>query len=127
ILTKIPYSAFVIIFTLISLGLANQGLDQVISTSVPVLSIIYPILIASVLLLIFSYFVQSPRMALKILIVLIIITSKLAVIHRNEWANLSLMEVMPLFDTSFEWIPLLIIGYIIGYLIGMKKEKVSYT
>lgn len=127
ILPKIPYRAFVIIFTLISFGLANQGLDQVISTSVPVLSIIYPIAMASVLLLIFSYFVPSPRMALQIPIVLIIITSILAVIHRNEWANLSFMEVMPLFDTSFEWIPLLIIGYIIGYLIGMKKEKVSYT
>ena len=127
IIPKVPYKVFVVVFTLISFGLANQGLDQVITTSVPVLSIIYPIAMASVLLLIFSYFAPSPRMALQIPIVLIIVTSILAVIHRNEWADLSFMEAMPLFETSFEWIPLLIIGYIIGYLIGMKKEKVSYT
>lgn len=127
ILPKIPYRAFVVIFVLISFILANQGLDQVISTSVPVLSIIYPIAMASVLLLIFSYFVPSPRMALQLPIVLIIITSILAVVHRNEWADFSFMESMPLFETSFEWIPLLMIGYLIGYLIGMKKEKVSYT
>ena len=127
IVPKIPYRAFVVIFTLISFGLANQGLDQVITTSVPVLSIIYPVAMASVLLLIFSYFVPSPRLALQIPIVIIIITSVLAVVHRNEWANFSFLEAMPLFETSFEWIPLLIIGYIVGYLIGMKKEKVSYT
>lgn len=127
IVPKIPYKVFVIVFTLISFILANQGLDQVISTSVPVLSIIYPVAMASVLLLVFSYFVPSPRLALQIPVALIIITSILAVVHRNEWADLSFMEAMPLFETSFEWIPLLIIGYIIGYLIGMKKEKVSYT
>lgn len=127
IVPKISYRVFVVVFTLISFSLANQGLDQVITTSVPVLSIIYPVAMASVLLLIFSYFVPSPRMALQIPIVLIIITSILAVVHRNEWVNLSFMETMPLFETSFEWIPLLIIGYIIGYLIGMKNKKVSYT
>ncbi len=127
IIPKVSYKVFVVVFTLISFGLANQGLDQVISTSVPVLSIIYPIAMASVLLLIFSYFVPTPRLALQIPIVLIIITSILAVIHRNGWADISFLEALPLFNASFEWIPLLIIGYIVGYLIGMKKPRVEYT
>jgi LIVCS family branched-chain amino acid:cation transporter len=127
IVPRITYRVFVVIFTLISFGLANQGLDQVITTSVPVLSIIYPIAMASVLLLIVSYFFPTPRLAMQIPIVLIIITSILAVVHRNGWVEMAFLEALPLFNSAFEWIPLLIIGYIIGYLIGMKKPKVQYT
>lgn len=127
IVSKVPYRVFVVLFTLISFGLANQGLDQVITTSVPVLSIIYPIAMTSVLLLITSYFVPTPRLALQIPVVLVIITSILAVVHRNGWVEMSFLEALPLFNASFEWIPLVIIGYIIGYLIGMKKPRVKYT
>ncbi|TVT29590.1 branched-chain amino acid transport system II carrier protein [Salinicoccus cyprini] len=127
ILPKISYETFVIIFTLISLVLANQGLTQVIQTSVPVLSIIYPIAMASVALLFLTYFIPSPRLSFQIPIFLIIITSILAVVHRNGWLDLGWIESMPLFANSFEWIPVMIIGYIIGYLIGMKQERVKYS
>src|SRR5699024_5804307 len=105
-------------------GIRDRNVTGVQTCALP---IFYPVAMASVLLLIFSYFVPSPRLALQIPIGIIIITSVLAVVHRNEWANFSFLEAMPLFETSFEWIPLLIIGYIFGYLIAMKKEKVSYT
>ncbi|MFC3418249.1 branched-chain amino acid transport system II carrier protein [Salinicoccus hispanicus] len=127
ILPKISYETFVIIFTLISLVLANQGLTQVIQTSVPVLSIIYPIAMASVALLFLTYFIPSPRLSFQIPIYLIIVTSILAVVHRNGWFDFGWIENMPLFQSSFEWIPVMVIGYIVGYLIGMKQERVKYS
>ncbi|GAB3060223.1 branched-chain amino acid transport system II carrier protein [Salinicoccus sesuvii] len=127
ILPKISYETFVIVFTLISLVLANQGLTQVIQTSVPVLSIIYPIAMASVALLFLTYFIPSPRLSFQIPIYLIIITSILAVVHRNGWVDFGWIESMPLFASSFEWIPVMIIGYIVGYLIGIKNDKVKYS
>lgn len=127
IIPKVPYKVFVTIFTLISLGLANQGLNTVIETSVPVLSILYPIAMTSVFLLILTFFVPSPRLSLQIPVTLVIITSIIAVIHRNGWLDMSFIEVLPLFSSEFEWLPLLVVGYIIGYLIGYKKEKVEYS
>lgn len=127
ILPKIPYRVFVVIFTLISFGLANQGLNTVIETSVPVLSILYPIAMTSVFLLIITYFIPSPRLSMQLPVALVVIVSILAVIHRSEWMNLSFIEFLPLFSNQFEWIPLLIIGYIAGYIIASGKEKVKYT
>lgn len=127
IIPKISYEVFVVIFTVISFALANQGLEQVIQTSVPVLSIIYPIAITSVILLFVTYFFASPRLSFQLPVALVIIVSVLGVVHRNGWLEMSWIENLPFFASSFEWIPFLIIGYIVGYLINMKKEKIQYT
>lgn len=127
ILPKVPYKIWVILFVLISFGLANQGLDQVIATSIPILSIIYPIAMTTVLLLIVTYFVPSPRLALQIPVYLVTALSILSVVHRNGWLELNFLESLPLFSYSFEWIPFMIVGYIAGYLIGLKKQRVEYS
>lgn len=127
ILPKVPYKVWVILFVLISFGLANQGLDQVIATSIPILSIIYPIAMTTVLLLIVTYFVPSPKLALQIPVYLVTALSILSVVHRNGWLELNFLESLPLFSYSFEWIPFMIAGYILGYLIGLKKPRVEYT
>lgn len=127
ILPKVPYKVWVVLFVLISFGLANQGLNQVIATSVPILSIIYPVAMTTVLLLILTYFIPSPRLSLQIPVFLVSILSVIAVVHRNGWFEMSWIESLPLFSSSFEWIPFMIVGYILGYLIGMKKPKVEYS
>lgn len=127
IMPKVPYRAFLVLFTLISFSLANQGLDQVIATSVPVLYIIYPIAMTSVVLLILTYFVPSPRLALQVPTALVVVVSILATVHRSGWANFSWIESLPMFTNQFEWLPLFIVGYIFGYMIGFKHEKVKYT
>src|SRR5699024_4898362 len=71
ILPKVPYKVWVVLFVLISFGLANQGLNQVIATSVPILSIIYPVAMTTVLLLILTYFIPSPRLSLQIPVFLV--------------------------------------------------------
>lgn len=60
--------------------------DQVIQTSVPVLSIIYPIAMTCVLLLFVTLF-SSPRLSFQLPVYLVIITSVLAVVHRNGWST----------------------------------------
>ncbi|WP_020008289.1 branched-chain amino acid transport system II carrier protein [Salinicoccus albus] len=127
IIPQVPYRVFAVLFILISMGLANQGLEQVIKTSEPVLSILYPIAMASVLLLFVTYFIPSPRASFQLPVLLVIIVSALAVVHRSGWVEMAWMESLPLFANSFEWVPFLIIGYIVGYLIGLKKERIQYT
>lgn len=127
ILPKVPYKAWVVLFTLISFGLANQGLNQVIATSVPILSIIYPVAMSTVFLLIFTYFVPSPKLSLQIPVYIVVVLSIISVIHRNGWLEMAWLESLPLFNYSFEWIPFLIVGYIVGYIIHTKKPKVEYS
>lgn len=122
----ISYKAFAIIFTVISFVLSNQGLDQVIKTSVPVLNVIYPIAISTVLLLAFTYFVPSPQLSLQIPVALVSLVSFLSVAHKSGWFALDWLERLPLFNHQLEWIPLLVIGYILGYLVGIKQPKVLY-
>lgn len=124
---SISYKAFAVIFTLISLLLANQGLDQVIQTSVPVLSILYPIAMTSVFLLLFTYFVPSPKLSLRIPVLSVTVLSVLALLHRAELISLNWLESFPLFSNHMEWIPMMIFGYLLGYLIGWKNEKVIYS
>lgn len=123
---SISYNYFAIIFTVISFILANQGLDQVIKTSVPVLNVIYPIAISTVLLLAFTYFVPSPQLSLQIPVALVSLVSFLSVAHKSGWSALNWLEVLPLYGYQLEWLPLLILGYIMGYLAGMKQPKVNY-
>lgn len=126
LLPKIPYTAFVTLWTLISFGLANQGLNQVIETSVPVLYFIYPIAISTVLLLLFTYFVKSPKLALQLPIALVILMTIVTFVHRQGWVELGFVESLPLYGAQLEWIPVAIIGYVIGYFVGSKKNPVDF-
>ncbi|MFL2099649.1 branched-chain amino acid transport system II carrier protein [Desemzia sp. FAM 24101] len=126
LIPSISYKSFAIIFTVLSLVLANQGLDQVIETSVPVLSIIYPISISTVLLIAFTFFVSSPRISLQLPLILITIESLFSVAHKSGWIALDWMEHLPLYEYQLEWIPLLVIGSVAGYLAGWKQSRVQY-
>ena len=126
LIPAVSYKTFAIIFTVVSLVLANQGLDQVIETSVPILSIIYPISISTVLLIAVTYFVSSPRISMQLPILLITVESLLSVAHKNSWLTFDWLERLPLYEYQLEWIPLLVIGYLAGYLAGWKQLRVKY-
>lgn len=123
---QIAYKTLAILFTFISLILANQGLDQVITTSVPILNVLYPVAISTVLLLAFTFFVPSPQLSLQMPILLVTVESLLSVAHKSGWLPFAWLEILPLYNYQLEWIPLLVIGYIIGYLAGFKQPRVIY-
>lgn len=123
---KISYKTFAVLFTIVSFILANQGLDQVIKTSVPVLNVIYPIAMSTVLLLLFTYFIPSPRLSLQIPVIVVSLISLLSMVHANGWLQADWLEILPLYSYQLEWIPLLVSGYVMGYLAGMKQPKVTY-
>ncbi|MEI5743384.1 branched-chain amino acid transport system II carrier protein, partial [Staphylococcus aureus] len=61
IVPKVSYKAFVLVFILMSFIIANQGLNAVISMSIPVLSIVYPVAITVVLLILIAKFIPTKR------------------------------------------------------------------
>lgn len=125
IFPKISYKAYVIIFTLVSFILANQGLNSVITMSVPVLSIVYPVAITSVLLILIARFVPTKPIAQQIPVAVVSIVSILSVVHSQGWIKLGLIDNLPLKDYSLEWFPIAVITTIIGYIVAplFKKQK----
>lgn len=125
IFPRISYKIYVIVFTLISFILANQGLNSVITMSVPVLSIVYPVAITSVLLILLARFVPTKPIAQQIPVAIVAIVSILSVIHTQGWLKLSFIDSLPLKDYSLEWFPIAVVTTIIGYIVAtmVKNQK----
>ncbi|AHG78839.1 branched-chain amino acid transport system II carrier protein [Mannheimia varigena] len=113
---KISYKIYVLIFSLISFAIANQGLDFVISKSVPVLLVLYPIAMTVIFLMFINIFIRLPLMAQRLPLALVTIVSILSV------AGVEMMNSLPMKDISMEWIPFAIAGTVIGYLVGKKPN-----
>ena len=112
IFPKISYKTYAIICTLIGFGLANQGLSAVISKSIPVLLVLYPIAMSVIFLLLLNLFVQLPLLALRISLILVTIVSILSV------AGVSITENLPLKAYSMEWLPFAVGGLLIGTILS---------
>ena len=108
IFPKISYKTYAIVCTLIGFGLANQGLSAVISKSIPVLLVLYPIAMSVIFLLLLNLFVKLPLLALRVSLILVTIVSILSV------AGVSVTENLPLKAYSMEWLPFAVGGLLIG-------------
>ncbi|MGC6407485.1 branched-chain amino acid transport system II carrier protein [Bisgaard Taxon 45] len=111
IFPMIAYRNYAILFTLIGFGLANQGLNAVISKSVPVLLVLYPISMTAMLLLLVNLVMPLPKLAKAIPLVLVAIVSILSVMGADIVAGL------PFKTYSMEWLPVALFGFIIGLII----------
>ncbi|MFC6117674.1 branched-chain amino acid transport system II carrier protein [Macrococcoides bohemicum] len=125
IFPKISYKTYAIAFTLFSFILANQGLKAVIEKSIPVLLILYPIAMTLVLIMLVAKFVPTPLLAFQIPIILVTIVSVLSVIS-SQFKVLPFMNALPLKAQSMEWLIFAVVGYIIGYVIGLRQTKIAY-
>ncbi|PID51200.1 MAG: branched-chain amino acid ABC transporter substrate-binding protein [Pasteurellales bacterium] len=109
---KISYRTYAAVFTLIGFGLANQGLNAVISKSIPVLLILYPISMTAMLVLLLNLVMPLSKLARGVPIVLVSVVSILSVMGADLVANL------PLKAYSMEWLPFAIVGVIVGFSVS---------
>ncbi|UAX42112.1 branched-chain amino acid transport system II carrier protein [Pasteurella canis] len=117
IFPRISYRNYAILFTLIGFGLANQGLNAVISKSVPVLLVLYPISMTAMLLLLVNLVMPLPKLAKGLSIVLVAIISILSVMGSP------LIDSLPLKAYSMEWLPFAILGCVIGLIIAKVRAN----
>ena len=94
----LSYKAYVWIFTLISLGLANQGLNQVISLSIPVLLILYPIAMTVIVLLLLHPVLQPSRLVYRSTVGTAVVISLLSQFSPD------LIAMLPLASASLAWL-----------------------
>jgi len=110
-LLPVSYRAVVITFALFSLLVANQGLTQLISVSVPVLVGLYPLAIVLVALSLLDRFWVSPsRVFVPVMAVTLIfgIVDGLAAAGFSDWVPTQFAQ-LPLADQSMGWlVPVLV-------------------
>ena len=111
IFPRVSYTTFAVFCTLVSFGLANQGLSAVIGKSVPVLLVLYPIVMTLLLLLVIDNFVRPvPLLSQRLAIALVTGVSVLSV------AGLDVTRHLPLKAWSLEWLPFAALGIGLGLL-----------
>ncbi|EIJ71873.1 branched-chain amino acid transport system II carrier protein [Pasteurella bettyae] len=112
---KIAYKTYVIVFTLIGFIIANQGLNTVISKSIPVLLVLYPIAMTVMLLLLVNLFIRLPNLAFRMAILFVSIIAFCSV------ADLPFVQYLPLKAHSLEWLVFAISGTFLGYIFSAIK------
>lgn len=110
-LLPVSYRTVVVVFALFSLLVANQGLTQLISVSVPVLVGLYPLAIVLVALSLLDRFWVSPsRVFVPVMAVTLIfgVVDGLAAAGFTDWVPV-LFTQLPLADQSMGWlVPVLV-------------------
>ncbi|GHF97827.1 putative branched-chain amino acid carrier protein [Deinococcus piscis] len=122
---KLNYRLTVMALTLFSLLIANQGLNTIISVSVPVLVILYPITISVMLLILLARFVATPRLGWQLAVAAVTVISLLTSAQGNGWLSLPWIETLPLRAQSLEWLPFMLAGLGLGWLLGGRSERIS--
>ncbi|MBH0230495.1 branched-chain amino acid transport system II carrier protein [Halobacillus yeomjeoni] len=126
---NMSYNAVIIIVTLISFGISNIGLNQIISYSVPVLVFVYPITIVLVALTfigrLFNHSTYVYRGAILFTSV-IALYDGLVAFGVDVSSIQPLISQLPLFELNLSWVVPAIIGGLIGggiQLIKQPKEQ----
>jgi LIVCS family branched-chain amino acid:cation transporter len=117
---KISYHKFLIFATIISFSIANFGLDQIILYSSPILSFLYPLAIALIILGIMNPLIGRRKLIYRSTISLTMIPAILDLIHNlppifakmplfssiDAWAS----STIPLYSIGLDFLPFMLIG-----------------
>lgn len=125
---KIGYHRFLIFATLVSFSIANFGLDQIILYSSPLLSFLYPLAIALIILGIMRPLIGRRQMIYKTTIAFTMIPAILDLIHNLPpiFANTALISAIntwagnhiPLYSIGLDFFPFMLIGLLGSWAIS---------
>lgn len=130
---KISYRQFVIILCLVSFGIANVGLTNIIAFAVPVLMFLYPLAIVLILLGLAAPLFNNKQSvfigAMLLTFLISVIDGYNALTQNVTNFNIELLNsvstfysnILPFYDVGLGWVVPAIVGVIIGFIIPTKK------
>ena len=117
---RIQYERLVLFISVFSLFVANFGLENIIHFSIPVICMLYPIIIALVILNIGHVIIQDDALTFRLCLTL---TTIFAIFDGLRVANIRFMALdnfltqnLPLFDIGFGWVVPCFGGIVLGLL-----------
>lgn len=121
---KVPYGVAAILISLVSMGIAMMGVDQIVGITGPVLEILYPVIIVLVGLAFMGQWITSDGIY-KVAVYTTLTVSILDVIGRSL-KIVSLQKIVgfiPLSSMGFPWIVPVLVVVMIYKLIELKQIK----
>lgn len=126
---KLSYKQIILIVTVFSTCIANVGLSQLISISIPLLITIYPI---AIVLIIISFLGNITELKPIVYIISLTATSFFSIFDGLNAAKINMgttfteiVTHIPLFNLGLGWLLPSIIGALIGFLISVCPLKIS--
>ena len=116
---QVPYKVFTLTVTLVSLFIANLGLNQIISISVPVLIVLYPITIVLVILSFLDRFFKGARgvyVGAVFAAGMVSVIDGLKTFGVESDALLSLLNSLPLYGEGLGWLLPALVGGLAGWV-----------
>lgn len=129
---KLTYNQYVYVFTGISFVVANLGLSQIISFSLPVLMFLYPLAITLILVTILNPLFKDKAIVYQVTTIFTLPFALLDFLHAlpeglketlhldlvSEWSK----EFIPLFKIGMGWFIPSLIGFVIGFILSKKRK-----
>ncbi len=126
IMPSVSYKVFVAILSIFSLIVSNVGLEQLITFSLPVLIMIYPLAIVLILLSFYRWRNESYVYGFALLFTGIVsIADGLAIAEINITFLQDIFRILPLYSEGVGWLVPAIIGALIGMIVGALTTKQS--
>ncbi|MDM5292841.1 branched-chain amino acid transport system II carrier protein [Peribacillus simplex] len=126
ILPFISYKSFVVIFSVFSAAVANVGLTKLISITVPVLTVLYPVAIVLIVLTFFHSFFKGKS---EVYLVSLLLTAIISIMDglmasgiKMETVSDLFKQYLPLYSVGVGWVIPAIIGGLLGYMISLMKR-----
>ncbi|MBF8999220.1 branched-chain amino acid transport system II carrier protein [Vibrio nitrifigilis] len=125
-ITPISYRQWVVIIGIVCAVVANVGLNQLISLSVPVLFALYPVAIALVVLAFVRKFLPNPTLAYRV-VLLVSLLFALVDAAKQIGVNVSVFNFLPLFQDGMGWVLPTAAALVVAMFLSPeeKSEKVS--
>ncbi|MDP5254585.1 MULTISPECIES: branched-chain amino acid transport system II carrier protein [unclassified Vibrio] len=123
-LTRFSYQVWVVVLGTVCAFVANVGLSQLISLSVPVLFALYPVAIALVALSFVRRFLNHPRLAYRV-VVLVSFLFALIDAAKVLGIDVSALHFLPLFSIGMGWLLPTAISIVVMMVFGKKAKALQ--
>ncbi len=116
---RLSYRVWAVLFAAVSMALANAGLNQILTFSVPALNILYPVAIMLILLSFGQRWLEGKKMAYPMTILFTGVASILFEIQRL--LHLDFLNGVPLAGLGLGWVLPAAAGLVVGICLSRKK------
>ena len=122
---KLSYRTWAILFAAVSMLIANAGLDLILSLSVPVLSIIYPVAIALIALALLQRWVGRRPLVYPVTVLFTGVASVLYTLRDLKVLPAALSDLLgalPLAEQGLGWLLPALVGMVVGLALTKRKR-----
>lgn len=121
-LTRWTYEQWAVALSVACCVVANVGLNQLITLSLPALFALYPIAMALVILTFIRRWLPNPTLSYRV-VLLVALSFSMIDAAKVAGFNVHAFEIIPLFDYGMAWLMPTAIALVITCIMGAKTAK----